>query len=148
MRFLATLLLIPALLGAADTNPSTKKHGKVVNGIERLLYVTNKTGISVYDINDSHQLIRKIDVPDTADYKGISASVQLGKLYLTSNLKDELLCMDLATDAIDWRRHYSDGYADSQAITPDGKTLYVPLRDGESWWVIDAATGDVKTKIP
>jgi YVTN family beta-propeller protein len=92
--------------------------------------------------------MRNIDVPDTSEYKGISASPQLGKLYLTSNLKDELLCIDLATDAIDWRRHYSDGYADSQAITPDGKTLYVPLRDGDSWWVIDAATGDVKAKIP
>ena len=41
------------------------------------------------------------------------------------------MCIDLATDKIDWRRHYSDGYADSQAITPDGKTLYLPLRDGE-----------------
>ena len=56
--------------------------------------------------------------------------------------------IDLATDKIDWRRHYSDGYADSQAITPDGKTLYLPLRDGDSWWVLDAATGDPKAKIP
>lgn len=139
-----TGILIASALGAA---PPVSQPGKVVNGTQRLLYVTNKTGISVYDINDSHKLLRKIDVPDTAEYKGISASVQLGKLYLTSNLKDELLCIDLATDKIDWRRHYSDGYADSQAITPDGKTLYVPLRDGDSWWVIDAATGDVKAKI-
>jgi Uncharacterized conserved protein len=116
--------------------------------MERLLYVSNKSGVSIYDINDSHRLVRKFDVPDTADYKGISVSVQLGKLYLTSNLKDDLVCIDLATEKIDWRKHYSDGYADSQAITPDGKTLYVPLRDGDSWWVIDAATGDVKTKIP
>src|SRR5690242_17097578 len=137
-----------ALVFGATNERVTKSRGKVVNGVERLLYVTNKTGISVYDINDSHRLLRNIDVPDTSEYKGISASPQLGKLYLTSNLKDELLCIDLATDAIDWRRHYSDGYADSQAITPDGKTLYVPLRDGDSWWVIDAATGDVKAKIP
>jgi DNA-binding beta-propeller fold protein YncE len=112
------------------------------------LYVADKSGLSVYDINDSHKLLRKIDVPETANYKGISASPQLGKLYLTSNLKDELVCIDLATEKIEWRRHYSDGYADSQAMTPDGKTIYLPLRDGESWWVIDAATGDVKAKIP
>jgi YVTN family beta-propeller protein len=142
------LFLLPAVLAAAETGGPAKPHGKVVNGLERLLYVTNKSGISVYDINDSHRLVRKIEVPETSEYKGISASVQLGKLYLTSNLKDDLICMDLATDSIDWRKHYSDGYADSQAITPDGKTLYVPLRDGDSWWVIDAATGDVKTKIP
>ena len=118
-----------------------------MNGQERLLYVSDKTGVSIYDINDSHKLIHKFEVPDTAEYKGISASIQLGKLYLTSNLKDELLCIDLSTEKVDWRKHYSDGYADSQAITPDGKTLYVPLRDKDSWWVIDAATGDVKTKI-
>ena len=73
--------------------------------------------------------------------------MSLGKLYLTSNLKDELVCIDLATDKVDWRRHYEGGYADSQAITPDGKTLYVPMRDSDSWWVIDASTGDVKAKI-
>ena len=109
--------------------------GKIDGGVERLLYVTDRSGISVYDINDSHKLLRKIDVPGTGDYKGISASPQLGKLYITSYAKDELVCIDLATEKIDWRRHYSDGYADSQAITPDGKTLYLPLRDGESWWV-------------
>ena len=134
-------LLLPAMLGAAD-------RGKVSGGLERLLYVTDRSGVSVYDINDSHKLLRKIDVPETGDYKGISASVQLGKLYLTSYLKDELVCIDLATDKIVWRRHYDDGYADSQAITPDGKTLYLPLRDGDSWWVLDAATGDPKAKIP
>jgi DNA-binding beta-propeller fold protein YncE len=145
-RILVALLLSSALLDAA-TEP-VRKHGKISGGVERLLYVTNRSGISVYDINDGHTLLRKIDLPDTGDYKGISASVSLGKLYVTSYVKDELVCMDLASDSIDWRRHYSDGYADSQAITPDGKTLYVPLRDGESWWVLDAATGDVKTKIP
>ncbi len=147
-RLVAAPLLLPLILAAADTAPAVKKHGKTVGGVERLLYVTNKSGVSVYDINDSHKLLRSFEVPETAEYKGISASVQLGKLYLTSNLKDDLLCIDLATESIDWRRHYSDGYADSQAITPDGKTLYVPLRDGDSWWVIDAATGEPKAKIP
>src|SRR5438093_1445317 len=84
----------------------------------------------------------------SSPHAGSSASVSLVKLYLTWYLKDELVCMDLAADAIVWRRHYSDGYADSQAITPDGKTLYLPLRDGDSWWVIDAASSDVKAKIP
>ena len=120
-------LLLPALLGAAD-------RGKVSGGLERLLYVTDRSGVSVYDINDSHNLLRKIEVPETGDYKGISASVPLGKVYLTSYRKDELVCLDLATEKVLWRRHYDDGYADSPAITPDGKTLYLPLRDGDSWW--------------
>ena len=136
----ATALLMTCHIRAAT-------RGKVIDGVERLLYVTDNSGISVYDIADGHQLLRKIDLPGTGVYKGISASPQLGKLYVTSYRRDELVCVDLATEKIEWRRHYADGYADSQAITPDGKTLYVPLRDGDSWWVIDAASGDVKTKV-
>ncbi len=150
MRFVpitALLLLQSALPAASPVIGKTKSGGTVVNGVERLLYVTNKSGIGIYDINSNHKLLRTIEIPDTAEYKGISASVSLGKLYLTSNLNDELLCIDLATDKVDWRRHYDGGYADSQAITPDGKTLYVPMRDSDSWWVIDGATGDVKAKI-
>src|SRR4051794_15376839 len=117
----ASLLLLTAagglMLQHGRAAGSTKSHGKISNEIERLLYVTNKTGVSIYDINDNHRLLRSFDVPDTAEYKGISASVSLGKLYLTSNLKDDLLCIDLDTDKIDWRRHYEGGYADSQAIT-------------------------------
>jgi len=47
---------------------------KIEGGVERLLYVTDRSGISVYDINDSHKFLRKIDLPDTGDYKGISAA--------------------------------------------------------------------------
>lgn len=145
---LATLLLLPCLgFAAPESDRITRSKGKVVNGLERLLYITGKTGVGIYDINDNHKLLRSFEVPDTANYKGISASVSLGKLYLTSNLKDEVVCIDLASDQIDWRRHYDGGYADSQAITPDGRTLYVPMRDSDSWWAIDAKNGDVKAKI-
>lgn len=134
-----------AVAGATELVP--KKKGKVTGGLERLLYITDSSGISVYDINDGHRFLRKVEAPDTGVYKGIAASPVLGKLYLTSNLKDELLCLDLETDMIVWRKKYG-GYADSLAITPDGKTLYVPFRDEDSWLVIDAAGGEVKAKIP
>ena len=140
-------LLFTFLVLALPGYPQTKSKGVVKNGIERLLYITGKTGVSIHDINDGHKLLRRFDVPGTGDYKGISASVSLGKLYLTSNTKDELVSIDLAAEKIDWRRHYDGSYADSQAISRDGKTLYVPMRDTDSWWVIDAANGDVKAQI-
>jgi DNA-binding beta-propeller fold protein YncE len=68
--------------------------------IERRLYVTNKTGISVYDIDRGHAFIRKIDIPDSGDYPGIAASPQLEHLYVTSHTRDEVICLDLATDAV------------------------------------------------
>jgi DNA-binding beta-propeller fold protein YncE len=142
-----TGVILFVLIGQAAAAPPTRPAGKLTSGTERLLYVTNKSGLSVYDINDSHTHLRDIDVPDTAEYKGIAASVPLGKLYLTSNLKDDLLCVDLATNAIVWRRHYPEGYVDSPAMSPDGKTLYTPVRDSDSWLALDAATGDPKGRI-
>ncbi len=114
--------------------------------IERRLYVTNKTGISVYDIDHGHAFIRKIDIPDSGDYPGIAASPQLEHLYVTSHTRDELICLDLATDAVVWRKHLGK-YADSLWVTPDGTRLYVPFRDEADWKVIDAADGSVLARI-
>jgi DNA-binding beta-propeller fold protein YncE len=116
-------------------------------GVERRLYVTDRSGISVYDIDNGHKLLRKIELPGTGDYKGIAASPQLGKLYVTSFKGDVLICLDLASDAVVWKKTYGK-YADSMAITPDGQTMYLPFRDEDSWWVINAADGAVKAKIP
>jgi len=57
-KALILVLVLAAMLGAGT-------RGKIEGGLERLLYVTDRSGISVYDINDSHKLLRKIDVPDT-----------------------------------------------------------------------------------
>jgi len=114
--------------------------------IERRLYVTNKTGISVYDIDRGHAFIRKIDIPDSGDYPGIAASPQLEHLYVTSHTRDEVICLDLATDAVVWRKNLGK-YADSLWVTPDGKRLYVPFRDEADWKVIDAADGSVLARI-
>src|SRR2546427_1161347 len=73
--------------------------------VERRLYVTERSGISVYEIDHGHQFIRKIEIPNSGDYKGIGASPPLGRLYLTSHRGDELICLDLATDAVLWRKH-------------------------------------------
>src|ERR1700682_1653406 len=97
-------------------------------GVERRLYVTDNSGISVYDIDNGHKLLRKIELPGTGDYKGIAASPQLGKLYVTSFKGDVLICLALASDAVVWKKQYGK-YADSMAITPDGQTMYLPFRD-------------------
>src|SRR5215467_11817622 len=79
--------------------------------LERRLYVTDSSGISVYDIDQGHKLLRKIDLPGTGEYKGIAASPQLGKLYVTSLKGDSLICLDLHSDAVVWKKTYAK-YAD------------------------------------
>jgi DNA-binding beta-propeller fold protein YncE len=134
-------IAVGAMLARAETQgrPSTA-------GLERRLYVTDKTGISVYDIDRGHALVRKIAIPDSGDYPGIAASPQLGRLYVTSHTRDELIAIDLATDAIIWRRSLG-AYADSMWVTPDGRRIYLPFRDDIDWKVVDAADGSVLAKI-
>ncbi len=143
MRKLAGLLGFALACAWAAERP----RGKIVNGLERLLYVTDKSGISVYDIHEDHRLQRRIEIPDSGAYKGISVSVPLERLYVTSNLRDELISIDLKTDAVVWRRK-PGRYVDSQAITPDGKLLYVPIRDEDNWKVVRAEDGETIATIP
>src|SRR3954449_3757201 len=134
---LSVAFSLPGSLRAADGTTTDR---------QKRLYVTDKSGISVYDIDHGHRLLKKIDVPDSGDYKGIAASVQLGKLYVTSYKKDELICLDLNTDKVEWRKHLG-AYADSMQITPDGKRMYLPFRDEDFWEVVDTATGNVMATI-
>jgi DNA-binding beta-propeller fold protein YncE len=115
--------------------------------VQRRLYITNASGISVYDIDRGHTLLRRIDVPDSGDYKGIAASPQLGRLYVTSHRRDELICLDLATDAVVWRRNVGP-YADSHWVTPDGRRIYMPTRGDIFWRVLDARDGAELARIP
>jgi DNA-binding beta-propeller fold protein YncE len=131
-RLLIAAIALPALMSAP---------------VERRLYVAeDRGGVSVYDIDHGHQLIRRIEIPNSGAYKGIAASASLGRLYLTSNTPDTLICLDLATDREIWRKTLG-AYADSPAITPDGRSLYVPYRREDDWKVVDAATGEVKATI-
>src|SRR5690242_17554582 len=86
-------LSLMALANSAWLSAAPGGNASTSHPVERRLYVTDKTGISVYDIDDGHKLLHRIEVPDSGDYKGIAASAQLGKLYVTSYKKDELICL-------------------------------------------------------
>ena len=132
LRSTLALAILSASLVAAD--------------VEKRLYVTDKTGISIYDIDHGHKLLRQIAVPNSGNYKGMAASVLYGLLYVTSATQDELIAIDLKTEQVVWRKHLGN-YADSLAITPDGKKLYVPYRDEIDWKVTDAKDGAVLARI-
>lgn len=115
---------------------------------QRLLYVAEDHGyVYVYDINDDHRLLRKFEVPGTGSFKGVSADAKRGKLYLSSYVGDQFVCVDLKTEKIDWALPIN-GYPDSHAMTPDGKLIYLPKRHGRGWDVIDADEKKVIAHIP
>jgi DNA-binding beta-propeller fold protein YncE len=116
--------------------------------ISRYLYVAEDHGfVYVYDINDSHKLVRKFEVPGTGSYKGVSADAKRGKLYLSSYVGDQFVCVDLKTEKVDWSIPIN-GYPDSHAMTPDGRFIYLPKRHGRGWDVIDADLKKVVAYIP
>jgi DNA-binding beta-propeller fold protein YncE len=133
-------------LGASAWLLGGAPFGQLRAGRQRRLYVTNASGISVYDIDQGHAFLRKIEIPDSGDYKGVAASPQLGRLYVTSHRRDELICLDLATDAVLWRKNVGP-YADSHWVTPDGKRIYMPLRGEIAWVALDARDGSQLARI-
>lgn len=107
-------------------------------------------GILVYDIDNDFRLVRRIPTPHDAasaaaeNVKGICASAVTGRAYVSTVKR--MLCVDLVTDAVLWNREYEGG-CDRMAITPDGRTIYLPSLEGPHWNVVDGATGDVRSRI-
>jgi DNA-binding beta-propeller fold protein YncE len=107
-------------------------------------------GVLVFDMNAGHKFVKRIPtfelVPgqQPENVKGVAAHAGTGRLYVTTVKR--LAAIDLATERIVWNRTY-DGGCDRLAISPDGKTLYVPSLEGPHWHAIDANTGDVLAKV-
>lgn len=108
---------------------------------KHLLYMTTPdaaqkggsgTGFLVFDMNDNHKLLRRIDIPVFKEgIRGCCANAVNKKLYITTNVH-RMICFDLLTEKIAWEKVYDTG-CDRAAITPDGKTIYNP----SGWWMHD-----------
>ena len=103
-------------------------------------------GILVFDIDNGYRFVRRIPTwnvsegAEAENVKGIAASAKTGRVYVTSLTR--MIAIDAVSGATIWDKTY-DGGCDRMAISPDGKTLYVPQLEGPQWHVVDAATGDV-----
>jgi DNA-binding beta-propeller fold protein YncE len=140
------LLSLPSVLFAEDSS------------VRRLLYVATPgirnylefggQGVLVFDIDKDHQFIKRIDTPagkeKPENIKGICANAQTKRLYISTPAK--LYCMDLVTEKNLWEKALPLG-CDRMSITPDGKWLYVPSFEKETWNVVEAETGEVKEVI-
>src|SRR5690349_4207773 len=85
-------------------------------------------GLLVFDVDKGHAFVKRIATPESdqkkpANMKGICACAATKRLYFTTPAK--LYCLDLVTEKVLWSKAPAEG-CDRLAITPDGKTLYVP----------------------
>lgn len=139
VAFICLLLYEP--LFAADVQ---RRLYVVAPGIRNYLEFGG-AGILVFDIDASHQFVRRIQTTASRlekpeNIKGVCANAVTRQLYFTTPTK--LYCFDLLTEETRWEKALPQG-CDRMSMTPDGKVLYVPSFEKDIWNVVDAASGNV-----
>jgi DNA-binding beta-propeller fold protein YncE len=147
------LLLLTALIALLGSDAlAAVKDGRylyvVVPGIRNYLDFGG-AGILVYDIDDGHKLVKRIATPASLEekpdnIKGVCACAATQRLYFTTTKK--LYCVDLISEKTLWEVAPPNG-TDRMSITSDGKTVYVPSFEKDTWNVVDAASGNLITSI-
>lgn len=148
-RTFSVCVLVPVLLAliAPSARTAPEHHFLYVAEPGIRNYVEyGGVGVLVYDIDAGYKLVRRIAsqvVPagqEPENVKGIAASAQTGRLYVTTIRR--LMAFDLATDKKLWDKEMPGG-ADRLAVSPDGRTLYVPTLEGPQWTVVNAMSGEI-----
>src|SRR5688572_303936 len=159
IKFSFYLFLLSCSLIILSTSFIPSKPGKK-DAIKRYLYVATPGirdylgygghGILVFDIDNRHRFVKRIATkgfhPDNtpSNVKGIAVSVALNSIFISTI--ESLQRIDLATDKLVWEKNFEGG-CDRMAISPDGRTMYLPSFEKGFWNVVDCATGDIIKKI-
>jgi DNA-binding beta-propeller fold protein YncE len=108
-------------------------------------------GILVFDIDAGYKLVRRIPTwkapaanEKAENIKGIGASAKTGRVFVTTI--NRLMALDAMSGKVYWDKAYEGG-CDRLAVSPDGRTLYVPQLEGPFWTVVNADNGSVITRI-
>jgi DNA-binding beta-propeller fold protein YncE/lysophospholipase L1-like esterase len=136
------LLLLTAPAAAAE--PLHRYLYVVTPGIRDYLEFGG-AGILVFDIDNGHRFVKRIATTASQEakpdnIKGVCADAASGRLFFTTRSK--LYAVDLVAEKTLWEKAPPNG-TDRMSITPDGKLLYVPSFEKDTWNVIDAASGDL-----
>lgn len=159
---------LPERASSPERASAVSESGRTGQEVRKYLYVAvpglrrylehGGHGLLVFDIDDGYRFVKRIPVagllredtsgPDgevtpagqPSNVKGIAVSLATNSVYI-SNL-ETMQRIDLATEQIVWEKAYEGG-ADRMAISPDGKTIFLPSLEKEHWHVVDAETGDV-----
>lgn len=108
-------------------------------------------GILVFDIDNGHKFVRRIDVPIFEEgLRGFTGSLETACAYYSTTNR-RLGSFHLEKDKVVWEKTYQAG-CDRSSITMDGKKIYVPT----GWWysgedsgflVVNAENGELIKRI-
>ena len=111
----------------------------------------NGNGIVVLDAKNNYNFVKRIqtwDVPasqNALQVSGVAASPVTQLLYVAT--RGRLGAFDLTTDRKVWDNAYDGQCCERPQVSPDGATLYVGSDLKDFWYVINARTGALITKI-
>jgi len=162
----AAALLPTARLAKAQEPGNTERPGRGgrIRGVAQrdLLYAAvpgrvddigfGGIGILVFDAGRNFRFVKRIptwDYPASQtpeNVKGVAVSASLGMIYVSTTKR--LGAWDLLTEKKVWEQTYDGKCCDRMAISPDGKTMYVPSFEGPNWYVVDARTGELIRSLP
>ncbi len=127
---------------------------RAATGSHHYFYDFPNGSMNVYDMDNDFALVRSIPIP-TTNVRGVLFDPQSGMLYFSdggnggSNGTGGLIKYNLITQTVVYKQAYPFG-VDSMAITPDGKTIYMPDGSASSdgtWHIINTASGQITGAI-
>ncbi|MDB5306793.1 MAG: Surface antigen [Gemmataceae bacterium] len=146
--FLAAALCAPFSHLRAAGPPASRLLYVVCPGIRDYLEFGG-AGVLGFDVDNGHKFVKRIETTASRagkprNIKGVTASPATKRLHFTT--PEALYCVDLVTGKTEWGTELANG-CDRLAATPDGKTLFVPSFEKDTWNVVEAATGKVLAEI-
>lgn len=148
---LSVLLLCCAIAPASPTRAVRTRHYLYVASPGIRNYVEfGGVGILVFDIDAGYKFVKRIptwEVPagkDAENVKGVVANAATAKIYVSTPKR--IAAFDLVTEKKVWDQEFEGG-CDRMALSPDGRTMYVPSFEGPHWLIVNALTGEVLKKI-
>lgn len=107
-------------------------------------------GLVVFDMDAGHRFVKRIPLAgldaqgQPLNVKGVAANAPTRRIYVTTT--QTLTCLDLVTERILWEKRYEGG-CDRLALSPDGRTIYLPSLENAHWFVLDARDGRILNKL-
>ena len=152
MRLLISLIAISlSVAGLTSGKPRTKRYLYLGMPDGAQQEGRSAPGILIFDIDDGHKFVRRIDVPIFSEgLRGFTGNLKTHRVYYSTTNR-RLGCFDLEREEIVWEKTYGAG-CDRSSITPDGKKIYVPT----GWWypgedsgflVVNADNGELIKRI-
>ena len=146
---LALTLAVPALVWADSGEVKRYLYLSMPDGAQK--EGRSNAGILVFDIDNGHKFVRRIDMPIFEEgLRGFAGNLAKHSVYYSST-NHRLGRFDIESDKTVWEKVYDAG-CDRSSVTLDGKKIYVPT----GWWykgedsgllVVNGETGEIIKRI-